>query len=107
MSESKNVKELNTKNFDETIKNGVSLVDFWASWCMPCRMQGPIIDNVAEKISGKANICKLNVDDYGDIAGKYGVMSIPTLIVFKNGKSVKQFVGVQSEDVLLKALESD
>jgi thioredoxin 1 len=107
MSASNNVKELSSKNFDESIKSGTSLVDFWASWCMPCRMQGPIIDSVAEKINGKANICKLNVDDYGDIAGKYGVMSIPTLIIFKNGDPVKQFVGVQSEDVLLKALENN
>ena len=106
MTASKNVKELNKDNFKETIKSGISLVDFWAAWCMPCRMQGPIIDNVADKIGDKANICKVNVDDNQDIAGEYGVMSIPTLILFNNGKEVKQFVGVQNEETLINAVNS-
>ena len=97
---------LNSNNFNSTIQNGITLVDFWAEWCMPCRMQGPILDTVAKKIGDKAKISKLNVDENPDIAYTYGVMSIPTLIVFKDGKLIKQFVGVQSEDTLFNALNS-
>ena len=106
MSENKNIKKLDNDNFEATIKNGVCLIDFWAAWCMPCRMQGPIIDTLADKIGAKINICKLNVDDFPELAGKYGVMSIPTLIVFKNGQPVNQFVGVQNKETLLNALEN-
>lgn len=95
---------LNTENFEETIKEGVTLVDFWAEWCGPCKMQLPILGKVAEKAEGKAKICKLNVDDSPQVAAKFGIRSIPTLIVFKDGEVVKNFLGVQNEQTLSEAL---
>lgn len=80
------------------------LVDFWAVWCGPCRMQGPIVEEVAKEMGEKAVVGKLNVDENPQMASTYGVMSIPTLIVFKNGQPIKQFVGVQTKDTLVKAL---
>lgn len=80
------------------------LVDFWAEWCGPCRMQGPIIEEVAKDFSGKAVIGKLNVDENMKSAQQYGVMSIPTLMIFKGGQMVKQYVGVQSKETLTAEL---
>ncbi len=80
------------------------LVDFWAVWCGPCQVQGPIVEDVAKTMAGNAVIGKLNVDENPRMAQKYGVMSIPTLIVFKDGMVVKQFIGVQSKEVLLGEL---
>lgn len=100
-----NVLEIGDSNFTETVKTGVTLVDFWAPWCGPCMMQGPIVDKVAGKVAGKAKVAKVNVDDGTRTAGQYGIRSIPTLIVFKDGKPVQQFVGVQSEAQLVAAIE--
>lgn len=94
-----------SENFDKLIGNGVVLVDFWAPWCGPCRMQGPIVERVAETLGSKAVISKLNVDEHQEPAQKFNVSSIPTIIVFKDGKPAKQFVGVQSEDVLVSTIE--
>lgn len=79
------------------------LVDFWAPWCGPCRIAGPIIDNVAKKMEGKAKVYKLNVDENPITASKYGVTGIPTVMMFRNGKMEKQLVGVQTEAVYLNA----
>ena len=97
--------ELNDSNFDTQIQNGTTLVDFWAPWCGPCRMQGPILDRVAMQTQGKATVAKVNVDNSPGVATTYGIQSIPTLIVFRDGKPVRGFVGVQSEAALLAALE--
>lgn len=80
------------------------LVDFWAVWCGPCQMQGPIVEDVAKTMVGKAVVGKLNVDENPQIAQKYMVMSIPTLMIFKNGSVVKQFIGVQSKETLMGEL---
>ena len=80
------------------------LVDFWASWCGPCRMLSPIIDEVA-KSTDKVKVGKVNVDEESDLATKFAVMSIPTLILFENGKPVKQIVGLQSKDAILRMIE--
>ena len=81
------------------------LVDFWAAWCGPCKMIAPIVDEVAEDFDGKAKVCKLNVDDCGRIAQSYGVMSIPTLIVFKNGQEASRIVGFRPKAEIARMLE--
>jgi thioredoxin 1 len=95
---------LNYPNFDKVIANATILVDFWASWCSPCKVQDPILEEVAKELNGKALIGKVNVDDNRTIASKYGITSIPTMILFKNGKKIHQFVGVQPKEKLLSAI---
>jgi thioredoxin 1 len=80
------------------------LVDFWAVWCGPCQMQGPIVEEVAQAMEGKAKIGKLNVDENPAVAQKFGIMSIPTIMIFKGGTVVKQFIGVQSKEALVGEL---
>ena len=101
-----NVVELNDGTFEEHIKEGHCLIDFWAPWCGPCKSQTPIIEAIADKMGDKLKVAKVNVEDSPQTATKFGVMSIPTLIIFQNGQEVKRFVGFQNEDVLLKALQS-
>ncbi|RQD68480.1 thioredoxin [Campylobacter hepaticus] len=97
--------ELTSDNFDQA-KEGVSLVDFWAPWCGPCRMLSPVIDELANDFDGKAKICKVNTDEQGDLAAQFGVRSIPTLIFFKNGEVVDQLVGAQSKQAISDKLNS-
>lgn len=87
--------ELTTQNFDnEVIKSDVPvLVDFWAVWCGPCRFIAPIVDEMAKKYEGKIKVGKVNVDDHGEIAGRYGIHSIPTLLLFKDGNLVDRQIG--------------
>jgi len=99
------VTELNDSTFPETIKDGVTLVDFWAPWCAPCMMQGPIVEGVAGKVGNKAKIAKANVDEARQAATQLGIRSIPTLIVFKDGKPAQQFVGVTQESALISAID--
>ena len=80
------------------------LVDFFASWCGPCKMQGPIIEEVAKEMTGKAKVGKLDIDANQAVAQKYGVMSIPTLMIFKDGKEVEKMVGVQTKEDLIEKL---
>jgi thioredoxin 1 len=103
---SENVKILTDANFAKTISNGVSLVDFWAAWCGPCKVVGPIINELADEIDGKANICKLDIDKNQATAQKYGIQSIPTILIFKDGKQVDKLVGVKPKRALMKALQS-
>ena len=93
-------------NFAQTMYDGVTLVDFWAPWCGPCRVQGPIVEKVAARLHGKAQVTKLNVDENQATAEEYGIRSIPTLIVFKDGKPDQQLVGVQTEQALVSAVEA-
>lgn len=98
------LKELNADNFKETIASGTVLVDFWAPWCGPCKTQTPILEKVAEKIGDQAVIAKVNVDENASLAAEFGVRSIPTLILFKEGEKTQDFIGVQQEPVLTEAL---
>src|SRR6478752_9047129 len=88
------------ENFKDTVSQGVSLLDFWAPWCGPCKMQLPIVEELSEELKGTATIAKVNVDEERELASKFGVMSIPTLILFKDGQPVDKMVGVQSKDAL-------
>ncbi|OGG12462.1 thioredoxin [Candidatus Gottesmanbacteria bacterium RIFCSPHIGHO2_01_FULL_46_14] len=94
------------QNFNSEVLNASQpvLVDFWAVWCGPCRMQDPIVSEVAQELTGKVKVGKLNVDENPTISQKYMVMSIPTLMIFKNGTIVKQFIGVQSKQTILGEL---
>ena len=97
--------ELTTANFD-VVKEGVTLVDFWAPWCGPCRMLAPVIDELAEEFEGKAKICKVNTDEVQDLAVEFGIRSIPTLLFFKNGEVVEQMVGAQSKQAIADKINS-
>ena len=98
--------ELNASNFDSTVAEGVALVDFWAAWCGPCRMIAPVIDELAGDFDGKAKICKVNTDEEQDVAIKYGIRSIPTILFFKNGELVDQMIGASSKQVLADKINS-
>lgn len=97
--------ELTDATFKKGTAKGVVLVDFWAPWCGPCRMMGPIIDRLATQTAGKAIICKMNVDENTQVAGELGISGIPALVLFKDGKEIDRFVGVQAEADLLAAIE--
>ena len=90
--------ELTGSKFNDFIKEGTVLIDFFADWCMPCVMMGPIVDEMGEKFKGKIKVGKVNIEDNREIAQKFGVMSIPNFIVFKNGEVVEQFMGGMSAD---------
>ncbi len=100
--------ELNESNFEaEVLKSGIPvLVDFWAPWCGPCRSMAPIIEELSNEYQGKVKITKLNVDQNQEIARRFGVMSIPTLIMFKNGQNVGQTVGLTPKTLLAKKLDA-
>ena len=91
-------------NFDSKTSSGVILIDFWAPWCGPCQMQGPIIEKIAEKMEGKAEFGKCNIDEEQELATKFGIMSIPTMIIFKNGEEVERLIGLHTENLLLEKL---
>ena len=95
-------KQLTNKNFDQEVKDSKIpvLVDFWAPWCGPCRAVAPAVAALADEYDGKLKVCKVNIDEESDLAGTYGVMSIPTFMIFKDGKAVETFVGGLSKSQL-------
>lgn len=98
------VKEINTEEFKEVIKEGKVVVDFFATWCGPCKMLSPVMDNIANDLQD-VKFFKVDVDKNEDIAREYGIMSIPTIIVFKNGEIVNTLVGLRSKDELLEFIK--
>jgi thioredoxin 1 len=98
-------KQITAQDFKTWIQTGVSLIDFNAPWCGPCRAQEPIIEQLADRYDGKAVIAQMNVDDNQETAIALGIQSIPTLALFKDGKEIKRFVGLQSSKTLEQALE--
>ncbi len=98
--------ELTNENFEqEVLKSPVPvLVDFWASWCGPCQMMGPVVEELSAESNGKYKICKVNVDEQMQLASQYGIMSIPAFFVFKDGKIAQQLIGARPKQDLLQAL---
>ncbi len=93
---------LTKDNFDSETSSGLVLVDFWATWCGPCRMQAPILEELDRQMEGRVKVCKLDVDEAPSVAQRFGVMSIPTLIAFRDGQQIGKEVGVTScEDLML------
>ena len=102
-----NVLTLTSENFEEEVINSnvPVLVDFWASWCMPCKMMHPVIDEIAGESQERFKVGKINVDEQTELATRYGIMSIPTFVVFKNGKPSNMSVGVQDKNKILELLK--
>jgi len=105
VADHKNILTLTEKNFQQQTKNKVVIVDFWAAWCAPCRMMAPILNDVADELSGNSAVGKINIEEQKSLADKFSVRSIPTLILFQNGKEVKRFVGIKQKDFLLKEIK--
>ncbi len=102
--ENDNIITFNPANFQQQTKSGLVLIDFWASWCMPCKMMAPILNELADEIGDKAKIGKVNVEEHQQLSSKFSVRNIPTLVLLKDGKEIERFVGVKTKDFLLKQL---
>ena len=99
--------QVNDDNFQKEVleSEGLVLVDFWAPWCMPCRMLAPTIEEIAEEMEGKIKVCKMNVDESIKYPQQYGIMSIPTVMLFKNGQTVETMIGLQPKEEIIKTIQ--
>lgn len=102
---SEHITDLDEKSFDKFTKSDISVVDFWAAWCGPCKMMHPILDETAKEMKGRAKFAKVDVDANGDLAQRFQVMSIPTLIIFRDGEQVDRVSGVLPKDELIKMIQ--
>ena len=100
-----NVKIFTDSNFDEEIKSGVTLVDFWAEWCGPCRRLAPAVDAITTEYDGRAKVAKMNVDENPNVPGRFMIRGIPTLLIFKNGQLADQIVGLVPKEEITKKLD--
>jgi thioredoxin 1 len=99
-----NILTLTDKNFNHQTKNKLVLVDFWASWCAPCRMMAPVLNEVADELTGNSHVGKVNIEQYQSLAQKFQVRNIPTLILLRNGLEVNRFVGIKNKEFLLQQI---
>ena len=99
--------QVNDDNFKKEVLESeeLVLVDFWAPWCMPCRMLAPTIEEIGEEMDGKVKVCKMNVDENVQYPQEYGIMSIPTVMLFKNGQAVETMIGLQPKEEILKTIQ--
>ena len=104
VADNDNILTLTDKNFQHQTKNKLILVDFWASWCAPCRMMAPVLNEVADELTGNSHVGKVNIEQYQSLAQKYQVRNIPTLILLKNGIEVNRFVGIKNKEFLLQQI---
>jgi len=103
-SSEKNIVTLTTGNFADETSKGIVMVDFWATWCMPCKAMAPVIEEIAGQTIGKVKVGKVDIDANGPLANQFGIQSIPTLIIFKDGVPVETLIGIQSKAALVNAL---
>lgn len=101
------ITNLNEANFQHKTKKGIVLIDFWASWCMPCKIMSPILNELADEIDSNASVCKVDVEKEQNLAAKFSVRNIPTLILLKNGQEISRFVGVKQKDFLVKQIRNN
>jgi thioredoxin 1 len=104
VNDNENILTLTDKNFQHQTKNKLILVDFWASWCAPCRMMAPVLNEVADELTGNSFVGKVNIEEYQSLAQKFQVRNIPTLVLIKNGVEVNRFVGIKNKEFLLQQI---
>jgi thioredoxin 1 len=105
IADNEKILTLTDKNFQHQLKNKLVLVDFWASWCTPCRMMAPVLNDVTDDLAGTSHVGKVNIEQFQSLAQKFQVRSIPTLILFKNGREINRFIGVKSKNFLVEEIQ--
>jgi thioredoxin 1 len=106
VADNQKILTLTDANFQHQTKNKVMLVDFWASWCAPCRVMAPVLNDVADNLTGNFHVGKVNIEQYQSLAERFKVRSIPTFILFKNGIEVKRFVGMKDREFLVQQIKN-
>jgi thioredoxin 1 len=104
VADHQNVLTLTDQNFKQKTKGKVVLVDFWATWCAPCRMMAPVLNDVAAELNGNSHVGKVDIQQYQNLATEFKIRNIPTMVLFKDGKEINRFVGIKSKEFLLKEI---